>query len=208
MAIVKNARPSRVGRWILRLPFFVYKFGLLGYERLFGQQWLALTTKGRRTGKPHLRLSLAGYSYRKYLDLKKPSMTLFDFAELAAGLEVDAIEPTAYYFPETTPQYLAPPGYLSVDQLKQRAAMADKMHGGFDFDAISKSFFIAVGTPDKVANQLGEWSQWMKTSHINCVMHVADMPHWKTVKNLTLMAEEVIPRLRARVQPALRAAAE
>jgi hypothetical protein len=39
-------------------------------------------------------------------------------------------------------------------------------------------------------------------------MHVADMPHWKTVKNLTLMAEEVIPRLRARVQPALRAAAE
>ena len=30
-----------------------------------------------------------------------------------------------------------------------RAAMADKMHGGFDFDAISKSFFIAVGTPDK-----------------------------------------------------------
>ena len=27
-------------------------------------------------------------------------------------------------------------------------------------------------------------------------MHVADMPHWKTVKNLTLFAEEVMPRLR------------
>ncbi|HZO40788.1 MAG TPA: hypothetical protein VFE97_16315, partial [Methylomirabilota bacterium] len=95
------------------------------------------------------------------------------------------------------------------DQLKVRAAMADKMHGGFDFAAISKSFFIAVGTPDKVANQIGEWSQWMKTNHINCVTHVADMPHWKTVKNLTLFAEEVMPRLRSRVpQPALRAAAE
>ena len=36
----------------------------------------------------------------------------------------------------------------------------------------------------------------MKTNHFNNVMHVADMPHWKTVKNLTLFAEEVMPRLR------------
>ena len=96
----------------------------------------------------------------------------------------------------TTPQYLAPPGYLSVDQLKIRAAGADKMHGGFDFDLLSKAFFIAVGTPEKVANQLGHWAEWMGSNHINAVMHVADMPHWKTVKNLTLFAEEVIPRLR------------
>lgn len=61
----------------------------------------------RRSGKPHLRLSLAAYSFRKYLDLKKPSMTLEDFADLAASLELDAIEPTAYYFAETTPEYLA-----------------------------------------------------------------------------------------------------
>lgn len=101
-------------------------------------------------------------------------------------------------FARTSPQYLAPPGYLSVDQLKQRAAMADKMHGGFDFEAISKSFFIAVGTPEKVANQIGEWSVKMKTNHFNNVMHVADMPHWKMVKNLTLFAEEVMPRLRSR----------
>jgi len=101
-------------------------------------------------------------------------------------------------FARTAPHFLAPPGYLSVDQLKQRAALADKMHGGFDFEAISKSFFIAVGTPEKVANQIGEWSVKMKTNHFNNVMHVADMPHWKTVKNLTLFAEEVMPRLRSR----------
>ena len=101
----------------------------------------------------------------------------------------------------TTPQYLAPPGYLSVEQLKMRAAMADKLHGGFDFKAVSKSFFVAVGTPEKVANQIGEWAARMKTNHINSVMHVADMPHWKTVKNLTLFAEEVMPRLRSRAAP-------
>ena len=27
------------------------------------------------------------------------------------------------------------------------------------------------------------------------------MPHWKTVKNLTLFAEEVIPRVRGRAAP-------
>jgi len=96
----------------------------------------------------------------------------------------------------TTPNYLAPPGYLSVEQLKIRAASADKMHGEFDFDLLSKAFFIAVGTPEKIANQLGQWSEWMGSSHVNAVMHVADIPHWKTVKNLTLFAEEVMPRLR------------
>jgi sugar phosphate isomerase/epimerase len=64
----------------------------------------------RRTGKPHIRLSLAAYSYRKYLDLKlkpRPTMTLDDFADLAAGMGLDAIEPTAYYFADTSPEYLA-----------------------------------------------------------------------------------------------------
>ena len=102
-------------------------------------------------------------------------------------------------FLRTTPQYLAPPGYLSVDQLKIRAAAADKLHGGFDFKLLNESFFISVGTPDKVANDIGGWCDQMKTTHINSVMHVADMPHWKTVKNMTLFAEEVIPRVRGKV---------
>src|SRR5262245_40582287 len=64
----------------------------------------------RRTGRPHLRLSLAAYSYRKYLDLKikpKPTMMLEEFADLAAALDLDAIEPTSYYFADTSPKYLA-----------------------------------------------------------------------------------------------------
>jgi sugar phosphate isomerase/epimerase len=61
----------------------------------------------RRPGKPHIRLSIAGYSYRKYLDLKKPSMTYDDFIDTAAAMDLDAVELTQYYFPETTPAYLA-----------------------------------------------------------------------------------------------------
>jgi len=64
----------------------------------------------RRTTRPQIRLSLAAYSFRQYLNLKrqpKPAMTLADFIDLAAGWPLDAVELTAYYFPETTPRFLA-----------------------------------------------------------------------------------------------------
>ncbi len=64
----------------------------------------------RRTGTSHLRLSIAAYSYRKYLGLNikpRPPMTLDDFIDQAARMNLDAVELTAYYFPQTTPDYLA-----------------------------------------------------------------------------------------------------
>src|SRR5581483_135957 len=64
----------------------------------------------RRVGKAHMRLSLAAYSFRRYLDLRtkpKPTMALEDFIDLAATLPFDAVELTSYYFPRSTPQYLA-----------------------------------------------------------------------------------------------------
>ena len=60
----------------------------------------------RPSEKPDIKLSLAAYSYRQWLDLKKPTMTLFDFIDLAADLPLDAVELTSYYFAETTDAYL------------------------------------------------------------------------------------------------------
>jgi len=61
----------------------------------------------QRVGKSHIRLSLAAYSFRQWLDLKKKTMTLLDFIDLAATYPLDAVELTAYYFENTTPEYLA-----------------------------------------------------------------------------------------------------
>lgn len=52
-----------------------------------------------RTRPSHLKLSLAAYSYRHLLDGPRRSMDLFGFADLAADMGLDAIEPTSYYFP-------------------------------------------------------------------------------------------------------------
>src|SRR5438067_13789042 len=53
-----------------------------------------------RTRPSHLKLSLAAYSYRRYLAGPEQRMDLFGFVSLAADLGLDAVEPTAYYFPE------------------------------------------------------------------------------------------------------------
>jgi sugar phosphate isomerase/epimerase len=68
---------------------------------------LAIDPIARPAGKPWLRLGLAAYSFRQWLDLKKKEMTLFDFIDLAAGLPLDAVELTSYYFAETSDAYLA-----------------------------------------------------------------------------------------------------
>jgi sugar phosphate isomerase/epimerase len=68
---------------------------------------LAIDPIARPAGKPWLRLGLAAYSFRQWLDLKKKEMTLFDFIDLAATLPLDAVELTSYYFAETSDAYLA-----------------------------------------------------------------------------------------------------
>lgn len=40
-------------RTLYRLPLLLRRFGIRGYERLLGVQWLALTTTGRRSRRPH-----------------------------------------------------------------------------------------------------------------------------------------------------------
>lgn len=53
-----------------------------------------------RNGKSYLKLSLAAYSFRKYLAGKDQSMTLDDFVKLCADLNLDGCELTSYYFPK------------------------------------------------------------------------------------------------------------
>jgi alkanesulfonate monooxygenase SsuD/methylene tetrahydromethanopterin reductase-like flavin-dependent oxidoreductase (luciferase family) len=140
-----------------------------------------------------------------------PLQVITYVAETKEKAEEEAIEHIRFFFEDalrTTPTFLAPPGYLSVDQLKKRAALADKLHGGFNFQAISESFFVAVGTAEQVAEQLEEWGERMGTNHFVMLGAIGNMPNWKVVKNLSLFAQDVMPRLRGRMASERRAAAE
>lgn len=64
----------------------------------------------QRKGPAHMRLSLAAYSFRKYLQAKPgetPQMNLFDFVDFCHQHDVPGAELTSYYFPEqVTHDYL------------------------------------------------------------------------------------------------------
>lgn len=63
----------------------------------------------KRTGKAKLTLSLAAYSFNRFLNLKgktKPTMTLEEFIDFGGKLELPAVELTAYYFRRTGDDYL------------------------------------------------------------------------------------------------------
>ncbi|HKI33450.1 MAG TPA: sugar phosphate isomerase/epimerase family protein [Gemmataceae bacterium] len=103
----------------------------------------------KRSGKSHLRLSIAGYSYNKYLDLKKKEMTYDDFIDAAAEMGTDAVELTQYYFPETTPEYLA--------ALKGRATRQ-----GLDVSGTAVGNTFTFTDPDKHKAQIDLVKKWVE----------------------------------------------
>ncbi|QDU37979.1 Xylose isomerase-like TIM barrel [Maioricimonas rarisocia] len=75
---------------------------------------LAAAEPPTRTGRPFMKLSLAAYSFNRYLPRNwpkprsgNPTMTLEDFVDYCAEQDLDATELTSYYFPaDVTNEYL------------------------------------------------------------------------------------------------------
>ena len=47
-----DKRPGRLLKFFFKVPIWFHKLGFGGWERLVGAQWMLITTKGRKTGKP------------------------------------------------------------------------------------------------------------------------------------------------------------
>jgi sugar phosphate isomerase/epimerase len=134
-------------------------------KHLSRRDWLATCAAGavcaaganaiepiRRIGKPRMKLSLAAYSFRQWLDLKKkpkPDMTLADFIDFAADQDIDAVELTAYYFAETTPEYLA--------ALKSRCTRL-----GLDVSGTAVGNNFCVADPDKLKSEIANVKAWVE----------------------------------------------
>jgi alkanesulfonate monooxygenase SsuD/methylene tetrahydromethanopterin reductase-like flavin-dependent oxidoreductase (luciferase family) len=109
------------------------------------------------------------------------------------------IESFFSWFHRVPPKYLLPPGYVSTEEYLRRAsstALAEGTKATWDdMVAIGR---IACGSPDTVADLLSHWAEDAGTSRLLVTLSIGDMPEWKAVKNMTLFAQEVIPRIRAR----------
>ncbi len=106
----------------------------------------------RRTGRQRMRLSLAAYSFRQFLDLRRkpnPTMTFDDFIDLAAGLPFDAVELTQYYFPQATPRYLA--------DLKGRCTRL-----GLDISGTAVGNNFCTSNDSRLKEQLTDVKRWIE----------------------------------------------
>ena len=90
-----------------------------------------------------------------------------------------------------------PARYVTVPEFRKRITGAD-VHGSANWDDLVSLNRIVAGTPEKVAHAVGQWIEEAGSSCVNLNLTLGDMPNWKVVKNTTLFAEEVIPRLRTR----------
>jgi alkanesulfonate monooxygenase SsuD/methylene tetrahydromethanopterin reductase-like flavin-dependent oxidoreductase (luciferase family) len=125
-------------------------------------------------------------------------------AESDARAEEEFLPHVMYFFENalrTTPRYLNPPGYVTVPEFRKRIQAAD-VHGSANWDDLVAINRIVAGTPEKVADAIGGWIEESGANRLTLNLTLGDMPHWKVVKNTTLFAEEVIPRLRARKEVA------
>jgi sugar phosphate isomerase/epimerase len=105
----------------------------------------------RRPGKSLLKLSIAAYSFNRQLNLKpkgKPAMTLDDFIEFSAGQGLGAVELTAYYFPRTTPEYLA--------HLKGKCTRL-----GLDVSGTAVGNKFCLTNPDQLLKQIVYVKNWV-----------------------------------------------
>lgn len=106
-----------------------------------------------RPGRQRMRLSLAAYSMRNHLQAKPDAPRAMDlprFIDWAAGLDIDAVELTAYYFPSSpTTAYLA--------DLKRRCHIAGlDISGG----AIGNNFTHPDGS--ELDKQMAHTRKWVE----------------------------------------------
>ena len=92
--------------------------------------------------------------------------------------------------------YFFPPGYLT--ERSQLAVGGRKHFSQYSFREFLAEGWAIVGTPESVANQLGERLRELNCGLFLALLQIGPMTHWETLRNLELFGREVIPALRGR----------
>lgn len=98
------------------------------------------------------------------------------------------------------PQFENPVGYNSVESTIRTARRGAIEGLGLDFDTMCERGTILYGTPDSVYDQLVRmYKEVGGFGHLLLHGHAGYMEYDETARSMTLLAEEVLPRLRAEI---------
>ena len=96
---------------------------------------------------------------------------------------------------------LFPPGYNSKDSilrtLQGQQAAGQKAFTERSYDDLVEGGYIIVGSPDTIIEKYAEMADEYKVGMVmSAGGHFGSMPHWMVMKNMQIMAEEVMPHFR------------
>jgi alkanesulfonate monooxygenase SsuD/methylene tetrahydromethanopterin reductase-like flavin-dependent oxidoreductase (luciferase family) len=126
-------------------------------------------------------------------------------AETDAQAEKDYLEHVSYFFKKrlhVPPYFMESPGYRTKRSAEYRiktnqpADIARLAALDRNWRTLVDEGFIIAGSPATVADRLIEAAKGLRVGNIMALMQIGSMPHELTKKNLTLYAEEVMPRVR------------
>lgn len=148
----------------------------------------------QRRGAPAFRSSCCAYSYRQYLTAKESPMTLDDFLNVAAEMDLDGVELTSYYFE-------AEPDISYFNHLKRRAFLL-----GLDISgtAVRNTFTLPAGPErDKHTAHVKTWLKYASEMGAPCMrVFAGGVPEGSTeeqaMKSVVQCLEECVPEAERR----------
>jgi alkanesulfonate monooxygenase SsuD/methylene tetrahydromethanopterin reductase-like flavin-dependent oxidoreductase (luciferase family) len=133
------------------------------------------------------------------------------FAQMVCVSETDEraeqeyLEHVTYFFKKclhVAPWFREAPGYRTrrstefAIKTNQPEEVAKMLTLEKDWKALIDNGFIIAGSPTTVADRLIEAAKTLRFGNLHALLQIGSMPHDLTVKNTTLFAEEVMPRIR------------
>jgi alkanesulfonate monooxygenase SsuD/methylene tetrahydromethanopterin reductase-like flavin-dependent oxidoreductase (luciferase family) len=120
--------------------------------------------------------------------------------------EKEYLEHVSYFFNKCLhipPYFFEAPGYRTrkstefAIKTNQPGAIAAAAALEKNWKTLNEEGFIIAGSPSTVADRLIEVAKTLRVGNLHALLQIGSMPHELTKKNITLFAEEVMPRIRS-----------
>jgi alkanesulfonate monooxygenase SsuD/methylene tetrahydromethanopterin reductase-like flavin-dependent oxidoreductase (luciferase family) len=132
------------------------------------------------------------------------------FAQIICTADTDAeaeelyAEHILYFFNRCLhvyPGFSDPPGYRTVNTIKagklnQFRKEAQHLFTSLTWKDLVDGGFVIAGSPETVRERMEEMIKSLRIGTVFCLMHMGNMPDWKTRYSTQLFAEKVMPSLR------------
>ena len=94
-------------------------------------------------------------------------------------------------------EHLFPPGYMTDHSWGRFLQSGLGAYSDVSYEDLLAQGYAVVGSPATVRERLAELEEELGFGLVNALLHIGDMPHDRTIRNMELFAREVMPHFRA-----------